>query len=80
MNPMINRLTGARMDPIRNMINTIKTAQNPQMMLQQMAQKNPMLQQAMQYVNQNGGDARTAFYKLAQERGVDPETILQQLR
>ena len=80
MNPMINRLTGARMDPIRNMINTIKTAQNPQMMLQQMAQKNPMLQQAMQYVNQNGGDARAAFYKLAQERGVDPETILQQLR
>ena len=42
----------------------------------------PMTQirQAMDYVRANGGDARTAFYRLAQQKGVDPESILRGLR
>lgn len=38
------------------------------------------IQQAMEYVKANGGDARAAFYKLAQEKGVNPESILSRLR
>lgn len=42
----------------------------------------PMTQirQAMDYVRANGGDARTAFYRLAQQKGVDPESVLRGLR
>ena len=42
----------------------------------------PMTQirQAMDYVRANGGDARAAFYRLAQQKGVDPESILRGLR
>ena len=38
------------------------------------------IRQAMDYVRNNGGDARSAFYKLAQQKGVDPESILRGLR
>ena len=39
---------------------------------------NPQMKQVMDYINANGGDPKTAFYKLAKEKGVDPETILKQ--
>ncbi len=38
------------------------------------------IKQAMDYVRSNGGDARTAFYRLAQQKGVDPESVLRGLR
>lgn len=58
----------------------VNTARNPQMMLQTMMKTNPALKQAMDYINANGGDAKDAFYKLAEEKGVDPEQILNNLR
>ena len=50
------------------------------MMLNQMMGQNPQIKQAMDYVNANGGDFEKAFYKLAQEKGVNPDDILNQLR
>jgi hypothetical protein len=49
---------------------------NPVGMLQNL----PQYQQAMQLVQQSGGNAQAAFYKLAQQRGVDPNEILNALR
>lgn len=45
-----------------------------------LAQKNPQLQQAMDYVNQNGGDPKAAFEKLAAEKGIDPEEVMQMFK
>lgn len=45
----------------------------------QAIQNNPQMKQVMEYINQNGGDPKTAFYKLAKEKGVDPEEILKQV-
>ena len=58
------------------MIQQIKAIGNPQMMIQQM----PQYKQAMDYINQNGGDAQAAFYKMAKEMGVDPDEISKMLR
>ena len=44
-----------------------------------MAANNPQMQQVMQVIQQNGGNAQQAFYNLAQQKGVDPNVILQQL-
>lgn len=33
----------------------------------------------MDMVNQNGGDAKTLFYRMAQQKGVDPNTIINQV-
>ena len=58
----------------------IKNAGNPQMMLNQMMSQNPQLKQVMDYVHANGGDPKQAFYKMAQEKGINPDDILNQLK
>lgn len=50
------------------------------MALQQLMEKNPNMKQAIDYVNANGGNPKEAFYKLAKERGVDPDSILNSLK
>lgn len=75
---MVNRM-GQTMAPIKNLMNTIRNASNPQMMFQQMVSQNPKLQQVIKYVQDSGGDAKSAFYKMANEQGIDPNTILNQL-
>lgn len=62
------------------MIQMVKSANNPQAAINQMLQNDKRMQQVMQYVNQNGGDPKAAFYKLANEKGVDPNDILSKLR
>lgn len=61
------------------MLNSIRNSPNPQMALQSVIQANPAYQNVLNYINQNGGDARTAFYNLAQEKGIDPTQITQML-
>ena len=65
---------------LQQMANVIKNSRNPKAMLEQMMQSNPQIQQAMNYINQNGGDAKDAFYALARQKGVDPESVLKMFR
>lgn len=67
------------MNPLQ-MMQMVQMSRNPQMMLQQMMNTNPQMKQAMDYIQANGGNPKDAFYKLAEEKGVDPETILNSLR
>ena len=61
---------------VQQFVSMLKGFANPQSMIQQM----PQYKQVMDYVNANGGDARSAFYKKASEMGVDPNEILNQLK
>lgn len=58
----------------------MRGSKNPQAMLTQMANTNPDIKRVMDLVNQNGGNAQQVFYQMAKEKGVDPESILSQLR
>lgn len=62
------------------MINMVRSAGNPQAMLDQMMQNNPQMKQVMDIVNTSGGDPKAAFYKMAEEKGVNPEEVLSMLR
>jgi hypothetical protein len=62
------------------MFNLLKSAQNPQALLNNMASQNPQLKQVMEAINQHGGDPKKAFYDIAKERGIDPDEILNQLK
>lgn len=64
------------MGQLKNMMQMMKGASNPQGMLQQMMQNNPQYQQAMQLVQQAGGDPKKAFYQMANKMGVNPDEIL----
>ena len=65
---------------LRQMANAVRNSQNPQMMLMQLAQSNPQMKQAIEYIGQNGGNAKEAFYALAKQKGVNPDTILNMFR
>ena len=58
------------------MISQIRTAGNPQAMLESL----PQYQQVMDCVRAHGGDPQAAFYAKAQEMGINPDEILQAMR
>lgn len=58
----------------------IKGAQNPQAMLSQIANSNPMVQQAMQIMQQCGGDPNRAIDMICQQRGINPNEARQLIK
>lgn len=62
---------------MRQMAQTIKSANNPQALVSQLMANNP---QVKQIINQYGGDPQTAFYKYAEANGIDPNEILNMLK
>ena len=68
------------MGQIKQMMNMVKNAGNPQAMLQQLAMNNPQMRQVIEIVQKHGGDPWTAFRAEAEARGVDPDEIMAMLR
>ena len=77
---MLAKLPSRNLNQIKQIVQTIKTAQDPQAMFSQMMQNNPSYKQAIDYVNQNGGDPKKAFYSLAHQNGLDPNEIVKLFR
>lgn len=71
-NPMIGQA--------RQMMETLKTAQNPQAMLNQMMMNNPKLKQVMELVNQYGGDPNKALEEVSKQYGVTAQDIYDLLK
>lgn len=63
-----------------NLIQALRNSKNPQALLQSMAQQNPQVRHVLQLVQQSGGNPQSAFYNLAKQMNVDPNSILNQLR
>ena len=68
------------MGRIKQMMGMMQGVQDPSSMLAGMARNNPQMQQVMNWVRDNGGDAKKAFYALAEQKGVDPQEILDMLK
>ena len=81
-NPIMGLLgrTNPVMQGLSQMFGMVKASQNPMAALQQMSQSDSRLQQVMNLIQQNGGDAKATFYKMAQQKGVDPNNIIRQLQ
>lgn len=65
---------------IKQMMQMIRSAGNPQAMINQMMMTNPQIKQAMDFVKASGVDPKAAFYRLAEQRGINPQDILNQLK
>lgn len=63
----------------RNLLNQVKGSSNPNAIVQQWLTNSTESQKVRNYINQNGGDAKTAFYNLAAQMGVNPDTIINEL-
>ena len=77
-----SRLSGLtnQIASIKQAMNTVRSAGNPQMMLQQILGNNPQYAQVQKLISDNGGDAQRAFYSLANQMGIDPNEVLNALR
>lgn len=82
MNPIINQIFGNIMqtNPVLNLFKTIMSAKNPDSMMQMYAQQNPQIKQVMDYINQNGGNAKQLYYNVAKQKNTDPNIIINQLK
>lgn len=76
MNPILQNLN---QNPVQ-MFNMVRNARNPQAMMSDLVNSNPQMRQVMDIVKSSGGDPRAAFYKMAQQKGVDPNSVLNMLR
>ena len=68
------------MGKIKQMMTMVGGAQDPNGMIRQLMNTNPQMKQAMDLINSAGGDPRKAFYALAQQKGVDPQEILDMMK
>ena len=81
LNPVASILN--RLAPQQQMLqelSQIAKAPSPQAMFQQMIQNDPRFKQVIDFINKNGGDAKTLFYKEAQNKGKDPNEIINQAK
>lgn len=80
MNPILQTLNNgnlSRLSQVKQLAQTIKTANNPQALVNQMMANNPRVSQI---INQYGGDPKTAFYKYAEANNINPDEILNMLK
>lgn len=61
------------------MAQMLQGASNPQQAIQTLASQNPQISGLLQMANGSGG-LKNLFYQRAQQMGVDPETIISQLK
>ena len=77
--PSMQERVRAAAAPVKNLMQAMKTMQNPRQALQQMLAQNPNYQQAMAMIQQFG-DPGQAFRALAEQNGIDPQMILDALK
>ena len=65
---------------IKNMLGMVRSASNPNAMLNMLAQNNPQLRQVLDLVQQSGGSPEKAFYAACEQRGVNPQEIIDMLK
>ena len=69
---ILQMLQNPQLGQLRQMIGALRSAGNPQALLQQMMQqRSPQMAQALDYIKQHGGDPRATCEALAAERGID---------
>ena len=80
MNPVLQMLNQTKLGPIVQMFKAVRSATDPNAALQQMASSNPLVKQAVDLVQKNGGNAEAAFRAAAQQAGIDENSILSMLK
>lgn len=66
--------------PIKQMMDMVRTAKDPQAALNMMAMRNPQLRQVLDIVQQYGGDSMAALRGEAEKMGMNPDEILAMIK
>ena len=80
MNPMLLAANQNKINAIQSAYSAMQTASNPQLLFNQILMQIPNAREAMQIIQQHGGDQQKAYLETAKQYGVDPNFALQFLR
>ena len=80
MNSLYRQMSQQGNQSLLNMINLFKNSSNPQQLLYQMARQNPQLNNVLSLIQTSRKSPKDLFYQMAEQRGVNPKDILQQLQ
>lgn len=78
LNPFQGNIAGA-VAPVKQLMQAVRVAQNPQAALREAIQSNPQYAQLQNIIQQYGNDPGRAFREMAQQSGYDPDEILRSL-
>ena len=65
---------------LKMLLQFANSAPNPTAVAQTLLKNSPRYNEIQRLISQNGGDPKAAFYNLAKEKGVDPDSIINMLR
>lgn len=65
---------------LQQIINMVSHSNNPIQLMQTMAQSNPQLQSILNLIQTSQKSPKDLFFEMAQQRGIDPQQILQMLQ
>ena len=66
--------------PVRQLMNMVKASKDPMATLNMLAMRYPKLKEALDIVQQYGGDSMAALRGEAAKMGVDPDEIMNMMK
>ena len=78
--PINNIQVNPILQNVKNIFGLVSGSSNPMLAVLGLASKNPTIQNTMNMANQSGKSYEQIFYELAKQKGVDPNSILNQLK
>ena len=76
LNPQQNNLNSN----FKNFINIFKKSSNPQQLINGLMKNNPQMQNIYSQLQNSNKNPKQLFYELANQKGIDPNSILQLLK
>lgn len=76
MNPLYQQLNQIPNSNLKQLINNFKNSSNPQQFLNNYIKNNPQMQNIYSMIQNSNKSPKELFYYIAQQKGIDPETIL----
>ena len=76
----INQRNQLLPNSIQQIIQMAKNTQNPQQLLNTIAQQNPQVLQLMQMINTNNITPKQMFMNMANQKGINPNDIISMLK
>ena len=66
--------------PVKQLMNMVKASKDPTAALNMLAMRSPKLKEALDIVQQYGGDSMAALRGEAEKMGIDPDEIMNMLK
>ena len=76
MNPLYQQLNQIPNNSLKQLISNFKNSSNPQQFLNNYIKNNPQMQNIYSMIQNSNKSPKELFYYIAQQKGIDPDMIL----